>query len=169
MNEKNLKIGGVFTYSHIRDGKIIDTWEEPNIVVNEGLDYTLDSAFSAGTPITAWYLGLFKNNYTPQATDVALTFPGAGVANEATTEYSEATRRAWTEAGVVSRVITNSASPATFTFASNISIYGAFLVSTNTKAGTTGKLAAASKFASVRSMLTADVLSVNYTLTISSV
>ena len=73
MNEKNLKIGGVFTYSHIRDGKIIDTWEEPNIVVNEGLDYTLDSAFSAGTPITAWYLGLFKNNYTPQATDVALT------------------------------------------------------------------------------------------------
>ena len=169
MNEKTLKIGGVFTYSHIRDGKIIDTWEEPNIVVDEGLNYTLDAAFSAATPITAWYIGIFKNNYTPLASDVALTFPGVGVANEATTEYSEATRPAWAEAGVAAKVITNTASPAVFTFASGVNIYGAFLASINTKAGTTGKLGAASKFASVRAMIAADILSVTYSLTISSV
>jgi len=169
MNEKEIKIGGVFTYSQIRDGEVIDTWEEPNIVVNEGLNYTLDSAFSAGTPITAWYIGLFKNNYTPQASDVASTFPGIGVANEATTEYSQSTRVAWVEAGVTSQVITNTASPAVFTFASPIAIYGAFLASVSTKASTSGKLAAASKFASVRNMLAADVLNVTYTLTISSI
>jgi hypothetical protein len=168
MNERNFKIGGVFTYSQIRNGEVIDTWEEPNLVVNEGLDYTLDSAFSAGSPITAWYVGLFKNNYTPQASDTASTFPGAGVANESTTEYSESTRPHWVEAGVVSQVITNTASPVTFTFASPINIYGAFLASSSTKGSTSGKLAAASKFASVRAMLTADVLSVTYTLTISS-
>ena len=168
MIEKNVRIGGVFTYNHIRDGKVIDTWEEENIVVNEGLNYVLDSAFSAATPITAWYIGLFKNNYAPQATDVAATFSGAGVANEATTEYTEATRPAWTEAGPATQVITNSASPAVFTFGTAVSIYGALLASLPTKATASGKLAAASKFASIRSMLIADVLNVTYTLTISS-
>ena len=163
-----LKIGGVFTYNHIRDGEVIDTWQEPNIVVDEGLNYTLDSAFSAATPITAWYIALFQNNYTPIAANVAATFFGAGVANEVTTAYNEATRPAWTEAGVSAKTITNSASPATFTFNTTASVYGAALVSTNTKAGGTGKLAAASKFGSVRSMLSLDVLTVTYTLTVSS-
>jgi hypothetical protein len=169
MNEIELKIGGVFAYEQIRDGEVIDTWQEKNIVVNEGLNYTLDSAFSAGSPITSWYIGLFKNNYAPQASDVAATFPGVGVANEATSEYSESARVAWVDAGVVSQVITNTASPAVFTFASPIAIYGAFLTSVSTKASTSGKLAAASKFASVRNMLAADVLNVTYTLTISSI
>jgi hypothetical protein len=169
MNKQDFKIGGVFTYNHIRDGKIIDTWEENNLVVNEGLNYALDSAFSGGAAITAWYIGLFKNNYAPQASDVASTFSGVGVANEATTEYTPGTRPAWVEAGVTSQVITNSASPAVFTFASDINIYGAFLTSVATKASTSGKLSAASKFTSVRSMLTSDVLNVIYTLTISSI
>jgi hypothetical protein len=167
MNEQT-KIGGIFTYEHIRDGKVIDTWQEPNLVVDEGLNYALDAAFSGGSPITSWYVGLFKNNYSPIAANVAATFPGAGVANEATTEYSESTRPAWTEAGVTSKVITNTASPAVFTFASAIVIYGAFLVSSSTKGGTSGKLAAASKFAASRSMQIADVLNVTYALTISS-
>jgi len=170
MNEDlKFKIGGIFTYEHIRDGKVIDTWKEPNIVVNEGLNYILDAAFSAGSPLTSWYIALFKNNYTPIAANVAATFFGAGVANEATTEYSEATRVAWVEAGPSSQVISNSASPAVFTFASAISIYGAALVSSSAKAATSGKLAAASKFASVRVMQIADVLNVTYTLTITSV
>jgi hypothetical protein len=169
MNEKLIKIGGVFTYTQIRDGEVVDTWQEQNLVVNEGLNYTLDAAFSGGTPVTAWYIGLFKNNYAPQAADTMSTFPGVGVANEATSEYSESTRPAWTEAGVTSMVITNTASPAVFTFASPIAIYGAFLTSLNTKATTSGKLGAASKFGSVRNMLAADVLHVTYTLTISSI
>ena len=167
-NISPFKIGGTFSYEHIRDGEVIDKWEEPNIVVDEGLEYALDSAFSAGTQITAWYIGLFKNNYTPIAGNVAATFWGAGVANEVTTEYSESTRPAWTEAGVTSKTLTNSASVAVFTFASPVSVYGAGLVSTNTKGGTSGKLAAASKFSSVRSMLASDVLNVTYSLTIAT-
>lgn len=169
MIERNFQIGGVFTYNHIRNGAVIDTWKEDNIVVNEGLDYTLDSAFSGGSPITAWYIGLFKNNYAPQASDVAATFPGSGVANEATSEYSQSTRPQWIEAGVVAEVITNTASQATFTFVTPVNIYGAFLASLPTKATTSGKLAAASKFTNVRAMLATDVLTVTYTLTISSI
>jgi hypothetical protein len=169
MNEKTIKIGGIFTHQHIRDGEVIGEWEESaNIVVDEGLNHILDVSLSVGTQTSAFYIGLFKNNYAPQASDVAATFSGVGVANEATTEYSELTRPQWVEVGPVAKVITNSASPAVFTFASPIDIYGALLATLPTKATVSGKLIAASKFTSVRSMLAADVLNVTYTLTISS-
>lgn len=166
--KQEFKIGGTFHFEQVRNGEVVDTWSEDNIVVNEGLNYVLGSAFAAVSPLTTWYIGLFKNNYTPAATDVAATFPGAGVAGEDTADYSEVTRPAWTQAGAASQTITNTASPAVFTFTAPISIYGAFLTSSNIKGGTSGKLAAASKFASVRAMLVADVLNVTYTLSIAS-
>lgn len=166
---QNLEIGGIFKFEQIRDGKVIDSWEEHNIVVNESLNYILDVAFSAGSANTAWYVGLFKNNFTPIATSVMSTFPGAGVANESTTDYSETTRPVWTDAGAASQSITNSASPAAFTFTpASTTIYGAFLSSSSVKGGTTGVLGAASKFASSRTLLASDVLNVTYTLNISS-
>jgi len=163
-----MRVAGYFNYEHIRDGKVIDSWQEPNLVVDEGLNYALDASFSGGTPITTWYVGVYKNNYTPIAGNVASTFAGAGIANEATTEYDEATRPGWTEAGVSAKTITNSASPAVFTFNTGVTVYGAFLISANTKGGLTGTLAAASKFTSSRAMLAADVLNVTYTLTATS-
>lgn len=166
--KQKLKVGGIFTYEHIRDGKVIDTWKESNIVVDEGLNYILGAGMAATTPITTWYIGVFKNNYTPLSTDTAALFPGAGVAAEATTEYTESVRPTWTTAGVSSKSITNTASPAVFTFNTPVSIYGGFLASSSVKGGLTGKLAAAAKFSSVRSMLSADVLNVTYTLTVSS-
>ena len=162
---QKLKVAGFFTYEHVRDGEVIDTWQEPNLVVDEGINYALDASFSGGTPITTWYVGVYKNNYTPIAGNVASTFAGAGIANEANAEYDEATRPTWTEAGVSAKTVTNSASPAVFTFNTTVTIYGAFLISNNTKGGLTGTLAAASKFASSRAMLAADVLNVTYTIT----
>ena len=168
MNEQIFKVGGVFTFEQVRDGKVVDTWTQDNIVVDEGLNYLLNSSLVAATPITTQYLGVFKNNYTPLAANVASTFTGSGVANEATTEYSESTRPVWNRVTATAKVVTNTASPATFTFASGVTLYGAFLVSTNTKGGTTGTLIAASKFSSARVMLISDVLNVTYSLTISS-
>jgi hypothetical protein len=165
---KDLNMKGIYKFTHLRGGDVIDEWEEDNIVVDEGLNYSLDASLSGGTPITAWYVALFKNNYTPISTNVASTFFGAGVANEATTEYDEATRQAWTEAGVSAKTITNTASPAVFTFNTTVTIYGAALVSTSTKGGTTGTLMSASKFSSSRAMLNGDQLTVTYTLTASS-
>lgn len=165
-NGDDFRAGGYFTIQHIRDGKVIHEEDSPNIVVDEGLTYILDVALSNGTQNANHYIGIFKNNYTPVAGDVAATFAGAGVANEVTTEINEATRPAWTEAGVTSKTITNSASPAAFTANATVSVYGAFLISNNTKGGTTGKLIAASKFAAVRNLVSTDVLNVTYTLTI---
>ena len=168
-SDMKFKIGGVFTHQHIRNGKVIGEWEtDDNIVVDEGLNYVLGSSLSADSVLTAFYIGLFKNNYTPVSTNVISTFPGSGVANEATSEYSEANRVLWVDGGPIAKVLTNTASPAVFTFASPITIYGAFLASSQAKAATTGKLIAASQFSSSRAMLTADVLNVVYNLTISS-
>jgi hypothetical protein len=167
MNQ-SLKIGGTFTYEHIRNGEVIDTWSEHNIVVDEGLDYALGTAFASTSPSANWYIGVFKNNYAPIAANVIATFPGVGVAGESTTEYNETNRPTWTQAGVATRSITNAVSPAVFTFNTSVSIYGAFLANSNVKGGTTGKLAAASKFSSVRAMLATDVLNVTYTLSITS-
>lgn len=168
MNQE-LKIGGIFTYEHVRDNQVIDTWSEPNIVVDEGLNYTLGTAFASTSASANWYVGIFKNNYSPQSTDVIATFPGVSVAGEATTQYNETARPIWTQAGVVAKSITNTASPAVFTFNADTAIYGAFLANSSAKGGITGKLAAASKFSSVRSMLINDILNITYTLSITSV
>lgn len=168
---KTLKIGGVFTYEHIRDGKIIDTWEQPNLIVDEGLNYVLNAGLSSGSKVAGMYVGVYANNYTPIAGNVMSTFPTAGVALEVTTEISNATRPTWsafTGAVTTTKSLTNSAAPAIFTFTASADVNGAFLSSTNTKGGTTGTLVAASKFASTRSMINGDVLSIIYTVNISS-
>lgn len=161
-DSQDLKVGGYFTYEHIRDGKVIDTWKEKNIVVNQGLNYILDAALSGGTVNTTHYVGLFSNNYTPIASTLITNL------TEVNAKYDELTRPTWTEAGASSQSISNSASPAAFTFNASETVYGAFLISNNTKGGTTGTLIAASKFASARSVIAADVLNVTYTLSASS-
>jgi len=155
-------LGGVFTHELYRGGELIDVQSDSNTVVNEGLNHILNVVFHGGTQVPTWYIGLFEGNYTPQPTDTA-----ANIATNATesTAYSETARPTWTEAAAASQQITNSASKATFTINATKTIYGAFLISNSTKSGTTGTLAAASKFAASRAVVSADQLLITYTLT----
>jgi hypothetical protein len=102
------------------------------------------SVFHGSTQVGTWYLGVFEGNYTPVAGLLASTI--AGAATE-TTAYDETTRPAYNEAAAASKVTTNSANKATFTFNATKTLYGAFLISDSTKAGTSGTLMAAAKFA----------------------
>lgn len=163
---EGVKAGGYFTVEHYRNGELLDVITSPNIVVDEGLNHVLDVALSNGAQNGTWYIGIFKNNYTPVAGDTASTFAGVGVANEVSTEINETTRPQWVDAGVAAKSVTNSASPAVFTANTTVSVYGAFLISNNTLGGTTGVLCAASKFAAVRNLLNTDVLNITYTLNI---
>jgi len=169
MNTKTeLNIGGTFTYEHVRDGNVIDTWKDENKVVDEGLTYVLGNALDGSTAsITSWYIGLFKNNYTVLNTTTAANITADG--GESQTDYSETGRPAWIEANVSALSITNSASPAVFTFtAVTTLLYGAFLISNATKGATTGTLLAASQFGASRTMLQNDILNVTYTVGIAS-
>lgn len=156
-------VGGVFTIEHVRNGEVIDRWEEKNLVTNEGLNSLLDVYLNGdGTAkITAWYVAIFEGNYTPVATLTAATFPAAATES---TAYDEATRVLWVDAGASAQQITNSASKATFTINATKTIYGAALVSASAKSATTGVCFAASRFSVARAVVDNDQLLITYTV-----
>lgn len=164
--QNGLRVGGVFHGQHIRNGEIIDEWEDHNIVVNEGLNSLLGIYFHGDTQITTWYIGVFEGNYTPVATVTAATITSASTES---TAYDETTRVEYNEAAAASQSITNSANKATFTFNATKTIYGAFLVSASAKSATTGTLFSAARFSASKSVVAADQLLLTYTFTASSV
>jgi hypothetical protein len=161
-----LEVHGHYHGKIIRAGEVIDEFDCPNLCVDQGLNSLLNVYFDAATQITAWYMGLFEGNYTPVAAVTAATI--ASAATE-TTAYNEATRQAFTPAAASAKSITNSASVGTFTFNATKSIYGAFLISDNTKAGTAGTLFSAAKFSAAKSVVSGDQLLLTYTFNASSV
>jgi hypothetical protein len=147
MPTQALLVGGKFIGTLIRDGKVIDEFEDCNLVVNEGLNALNDIMFHGSTQITQWYLGVFEANYTPVSTVTAATI--AAAATECTA-YASGTRPTYDEAASASQVTTNAASRASFVFNATKTIYGGFLISNSTKGGTTGTLFAAAQFATRR-------------------
>jgi hypothetical protein len=83
------------------------------------------------------------------------------------TAYDEAARQTWTDGGVSSQSVSNSASPATFTISTDgTTVGGLFLTSVSTKGGTTGTLYAAGAFsAGDKSLDDNDTLDVTATFT----
>lgn len=142
----------------------LDVWE--NLITNQGLDNILDVHLSAATQITTWYL-LLINGASPTIAAANTYASHAGWSEN--TSYDEANRPTWTEAGVSSQAITNSASPATFTISANSqTIGGAALVSNNTKGDTAAagaKLYAAGAFTSAKALDDNETLDVTATFT----
>lgn len=160
-----IQVSGKYTGQHIRDGKVIEEFEDPNLVVNEGLNSLLNIMFHASTQITTWYIGVFEGNYTPVSTVTAATITSASTES---TAYASLTRPEYVEAAASSQSITNSASRASFVFNATKTIYGAFLVSNSAKSGTTGTLFSAARFASAKNVESGDELLLTYTFTASS-
>jgi hypothetical protein len=161
----NLRVGGVFNGQIVRDGEVIDEFDCPNLVVNEGLDSLLDVYLGGDTAVPAWYLGLFQGNYTPVATITAAAIAATATEN---VDYNEANRPTFTPASADTQSITNVASRATFTFNAPRTIYGAFLISSNTKNGTAGTLFSAARFGTAKNVVVADQLLLTYSFSASS-
>jgi hypothetical protein len=157
---------GRYSGQIIRAGRVIDEWEDDNLVVNEGLNSILGVMFHGDTQITTWYCGVFEGNYTPVATVTAATITSASTE---CTAYASATRPEYVEAAASSQSITNSASRASFVFNATKTIYGAFLVSSSTKSGTSGVLFSAARFSTSKAVENLDELLLTYTFTASSV
>lgn len=158
--------GGVFTVEcRDKDGNLKWTAKSPNLVVNVGLQDMNTKYFSGSAYTAAWYIGLYgaaaSNN--PAASDTASSHAGW----TEVTAYSQATRPACTFGTATTAdpsVISNSASPATYSINGTTTVGGAFLISNNTKGGTTGTLFSAADFQSPgdRSVVNGDTLSVTY-------
>lgn len=158
---------------HFRQGEGFLCFEKSmgfNIMPTEGLNALLDSGLAAGgaSQIATWYCGIFKNNYTPIATNTAANALGAGglFGECQDADYDLATNRpGYTIVAAANGVITNAASKAQFTMKAGITVYGAFLASSQAKTATTGKLLAAKKFDASRAVIATDILYVTYQIT----
>lgn len=143
-------------------------WDlQSNLVVTEGRTHLLDVALSQATQNLGFYIAPFSQNVAVAATWTGATW--VGLATEFT-NYTEATRQAWVEAGAAASAINNTASPALFTMGvGGGTIRGLALVSESAKGATTGVLIAAARLATDKVMSEGEELRVKYTLSATSV
>lgn len=164
--ENAVKGGGVF---HVecwdKDGFLKWEADAPNLVVNVGLQDMNTQYFKGSGYTAAWYIGLYgaASSNNPAAGDSASSHAGW----TEVTDYSQATRPAATFGTATladPSVISNSASPASFSINGTTTVGGAFLISNNTKGGTTGILFSAADFQSPgdRAVVNGDTLTVTY-------
>ncbi len=125
-------------------------------VTNEGINSLLNTFFKGATQVTTWYTNVFCADYTPVVGDTAATF--AASATEATTQITEGTRQPLTLSTSTAKSVSNTASLATVTAATEFTAYGAGVYSTATKGGVSGVLFCAGKFASSRALKPGDQL-----------
>ena len=159
-----LKPRGKFVVEHFnKQGELIGTYEMPNGVANVGKNLLLEVMFSDGVAIAAssWYLSLIDNSGYTALADADTMASHAGW-NEFTS-YSEANRVEWGPGDAASQSITN-ASPATFNISGSGTVKGIFVVSNNTKSGTSGTLWATALFAADVPVTNGDQLKVTYTV-----
>lgn len=156
-------------YTHNVNG--MDERTDHNLVVTEGMNHMLDVVLHGTTAVATWYFGLFSANVTPVATWTAANFTANSTELVSNTEgYSETTRQVFNEAAASAGSINNTASKAAFTIATatSVTVWGAGMLSSNVKGGTTGTLISAAKFSAARQLYNTDVFNLGYTLTLTS-
>lgn len=168
--ENGIKGGGVFTVQCFdKDGNLKWEAEKRNLVVNVGLKDMNEKYFTGSSYTATWFIGLYgaaaSNN--PAAGDTAASHAGW----TEVTAYSQATRPACSFGSSTTAdpsVISNSGSPAQFSINGTTTVGGAFLISNNTKGGTTGVLFSAADFQSPgdRSVVSGDIINVTYSFSL---
>ena len=114
------------------DGTLKWIEEFDNLVVNDGLDDSLDKHLKGSGYTAAWYVGLTDGTPTPAADDIVSSHAGW----VEVTAYDETVRQTLTLGAVSGQSVDNSANKATFTIsANNTVIGGAFVITDDTKGG----------------------------------
>jgi len=163
MNGLNLsvKLGDLFEVEcYDKDGNL--KWKDTikNLVVNTGLDDSLDKYFKGSSYTAAHYCGLADGTPTFAAGDTMASHAGW----TEVTDYSEGVRQTITWGSVSSQSVDNSASKATFSINNSVTIGGAFLSTDSTKGGSSGTLYGGGAFTNGnRSLASGDTLNIQVT------
>lgn len=145
-----------------RDGELLWVEEFDNLVVDAGLDDSLDKHLKGSAYTAAWYVGLTDG--TPSfAPGDTMSGGHAGWTEEQT--YDEAVRQTLVLGTVSGKSVDNSASKAVFTISGTATFGGAFVVDNSTKGGSTGILYGGGAFSQDRALIDNDVLNVTITCT----
>ena len=167
--ESGLQLHGWVTLEHFRSGALLHVQSGKNTFTTEGMARLLNVQFRAQATDAAIYVGIFKNNVTPALANTAAACLGAagtyGECQDADYDSPATNRPAYTMASTSTAVATNTASKATFVMNASITVYGAFLASSQAKTATTGTLFCGKAFTSSRAVIADDELAVTYQIT----
>jgi len=141
------------------DGQVKWTEEFDNLVTTVGKTDIVDKYFKVATYTAAWFMGL-EGTGTAAVGDTAAS--PAGWAD--VVPYSAATRPAITF-GTTSAG-SNTATAVSYSINATATVAGAFVITDNTKSGTTGTLYSAGDFSASRSVASGDTLNVTLTVSI---
>jgi hypothetical protein len=171
--ESNLTMHGHVWTEHWRNGLLLAACDEgENTFTTEGMANILNVYFKAATQPSAIYCGIFKGNVTPALTDTAAGALGSGGRFTECLDADYGTpatnRPAYTTATTSTAACTNSASKAEFTISASITVYGAFLATSQAKTATTGVLACAKRFTTAKACESGDQLAVTYGITMTT-
>jgi hypothetical protein len=145
-----------------RDGKLLWTEEFDNLVVDAGLNDSLDKHLKGAAYTAAWYVGLTDAAPT---FDPADTMDGAHAGWSELTDYDEVVRPDLTLGVVAAKSVDNSLAKAVFTIDATATFGGAFVVDEDTPGGVTGILYGGGVFSQDRALIDNDVLNVTVTCT----
>lgn len=123
-----------------RHGRVVSRRTVRNLVPTVGLAFVCASTFGTGS---SFYVGI-KGTGAPAAGDTMASHAGWSEL----VGYTQTTRPAFTTGTISTATAGNTASPALFTANASLTIAGAFLVSNNSKGGTTGTLLSVTNFTS---------------------
>jgi len=159
----DLALRGRFQFEHYRDGKLFNIYDILNDIVNEGKNKIFNTMFNDSTPVAnaSWCIGLISATgfSALAATDTMASHPGW----TEFTSFTQANRVAWGSGNSVAQQATN-ATPATFNINAAGTLKGGFVVSNNTKGGTSGILWATAQFSSDIPVTNGDEMKITYTV-----
>jgi hypothetical protein len=156
-------IGGWFVIEVWRKGKLISKRAIKNGVTTSGLNDLLGVAFRGQSQHSDWYFGLIDGASTPTLSAADTMSSHTGWSEN--TAYDESSRQDWNPVQSGDGKIVNTVYP-TFTINLTATIAGAFITSSNAKAGTSGTLWATGLFANGNAALeSGDILKTYYELT----
>lgn len=165
--------GGVFTVTCVApDGTIKWTDTFHNLVTYAGITNMNDVYFNSVSPTTTWYLGLVQGpgSSTVFSYGDTLATHGGWTELAAGTAYSgnrKAATFASATSGVNPSVVTNSASPSSFSMLGTYTVAGALLC--NAASGTSGLLFSAGDFTGGDKQVdSGDQLNVTYTFSLAA-
>ena len=144
-----------YIVEHVRDGVVIDTSYETNLVPTQGLTHILDVVCKGGAQTPTWYVAPYEGNFTPSAPDTAASLPAAAVE---CTAYTEAARPTWVEGAIAGGSVDNTASKAEFTMNATKTIYGCWLASVSGKSSTSGLVLSVVRFSASKTFQSGDIM-----------
>jgi hypothetical protein len=171
--ESGFKFIGMCGVTHFRNGEVIYHEDpSPNTFTTEGMAHMLNVMFVSTARPAAQYVGIYKNNVTPANGNTAAVHLGAagtyGECQDADYDSPATNRPAYTGATTTTATVTNTASKAEFTINASITVYGAFIATSQAKTATSGVLMCAKKFAAARAVIADDELAVTYAIACTS-